>query len=564
MREYATRRTKTHLKRLLQLGQQIDSGIIDKAALQNLEDQDNIFAGMSTAAAFASEGKITRQEVAATPRALPADATPQIVMVCPELVPFAKTGGLADMVSSLAVALGSFGHQVRVMMPAYREVLEKGIAQDTGIRFSVSIAGRSEGGALLTATLGTGIPVYFIRSDRYFDRPFLYGTSAGDYPDNAERFAFFARGVLEVLRQLGPAHVLHAHDWQAAMAITFLKAQPELYPELASVRTVFTIHNLGYQGLFPPHQWGLLGLDQNLFTARHLEFYGQINFLKGAIVFADALTTVSPTYSREIQTAEYGFGLEGVLKARAASLVGILNGADYEIWNPRMDRFLATNYGPGKLSGKGACKADLQKTFGLREEAEIPLLGAVSRLVSQKGFDLLEGILGDLLQRGVQLVILGSGDRKYQDFFQTAAQRNPGKLGVRIAFEDALAHKIEAGADMFLMPSRYEPSGLNQLYSLKYGTIPIVRATGGLKDSVAEYDPATGKGNGFLFDQYDGAAFLAAVDRALAVFRKKEPWRTLMRTAMTADHSWDRSASEYSNLYVNLVDGARTHAELAP
>jgi len=563
MREYATRRTKTHLKRLLQLGQQIDSGIIDKAALQNLEDQDNIFAGMSTAAAFAGEGKVTRQEVAAT-LPFPADAPLQIVMVCPELVPFAKTGGLADMVSSLAVALGSFGHQVRVMMPAYREVLEKGIAQDTGIRFSVSIAGRSEGGALLTATLGTGIPVYFIRSDRYFDRPFLYGTSAGDYPDNAERFAFFARGVLEVLRQLGPAHVLHAHDWQAAMAITFLKAQPELYPELASVRTVFTIHNLGYQGLFPPHQWGLLGLDQNLFTARHLEFYGQINFLKGAIVFADALTTVSPTYSREIQTAEYGFGLEGVLKARAASLVGILNGADYEIWNPRMDRFLATNYGPGKLSGKGACKADLQKTFGLREEAEIPLLGAVSRLVSQKGFDLLEGILGDLLQRGVQLVILGSGDRKYQDFFQTAAQRNPGKLGVRIAFEDALAHKIEAGADMFLMPSRYEPSGLNQLYSLKYGTIPIVRATGGLKDSVAEYDPATGKGNGFLFDQYDGAAFLAAVDRALAVFRKKEPWRTLMRTAMTADHSWDRSASEYSNLYVNLVDGARTHAELAP
>jgi 1,4-alpha-glucan branching enzyme len=565
MREYATRRTKTHLRRLLQLGQQIESGIIDKAALQRIEDQDNIFAGISTAAAFASAGRVTRQEVAATlPAPVPAHAPLQIVMICPELVPFAKTGGLADMVSSLAVALRSFGHQVRVMMPAYREVLEKGIARDTGIGFNVSIAGRSEAGALLTATLGADIPVYFIRSDRYFDRPFLYGTSAGDYPDNAERFVFFARGVLEVLRQLGPAHVLHAHDWQAAMAITFLKAQPELYPELASVRTMLTIHNLGYQGLFPPHQWGLLGLDQNLFTARHLEFYGQINFLKGAIVFADALATVSPTYSREIQTAEHGFGLEGVLKARAASLVGILNGADYEIWNPRMDRFIATNYGPGDLSGKRACKADLQKTFGLRVDPDIPLLGAVSRLVSQKGFDLLEGILDDLLQRGVQLVILGSGERKYQDFFQTAAQRNPGRLGVRIAFEDALAHKIEAGADMFLMPSLYEPSGLNQLYSLKYGTIPIVRATGGLKDSVVEYDPATGKGNGFPFDQYDGAAFLAAVDRALAVFRRKEQWRTLMRTAMTADNSWDRSAREYSNLYVNLVRGARPHAGLAP
>jgi starch synthase len=233
-----------------------------------------------------------------------------------------------------------------------------------------------------------------------------------------------------------------------------------------------------------------------------------------------------------------------------------LNGADYEIWNPQVDRFIAGNYGLGDLSGKGACKAGLQRTFGLRVDPEIPLLGAVSRLVSQKGFDLLEGILDDLLQRGVQIVILGSGERKYQDFFQMVAQRNPGKLGVRIAFEDALAHKIEAGADMFLMPSRYEPSGLNQLYSLKYGTIPIVRATGGLKDSVEEYDPATGKGNGFRFDPYDSAAFLAAVDRALGVFRRKEQWRTLMRNAMTADYSWLRSAREYSNLYVNLVQGS--------
>jgi starch synthase len=340
------------------------------------------------------------------------------------------------------------------------------------------------------------------------------------------------------------------------MAITFLKAQPELYPELSSMRTMLTIHNLGYQGLFPLNQWGLLELDQNLFTSRHLEFYGQINILKGAIVLADALTTVSPTYSGEIQTSEYGFGLEGVLRARAASLVGILNGADYGIWNPRTDRFIASNYGPGSLFGKRACKASLQKTFGLRQDAAIPLLGAVSRLVSQKGFDLLEGILDDLLRLGVQLVILGAGDRKYQDFFQSAAQRNPGKLGVRIAFEDALAHKIEAGADMFLMPSRYEPSGLNQLYSLKYGTIPIVRATGGLKDSVAEYDPATGTGDGFRFDQYDGAAFLAAVDRALAVFRNKDQWQTVVRNAMAADYSWDRSAREYSNLYGNLVQGA--------
>jgi len=417
---------------------------------------------------------------------------------------------------------------------------------------------------LLTATLGADTPVYFIQSDRYFDRPFLYGTPEGDYPDNAERFVFFTRGVLEVLRQLGPPHVVHAHDWQAALAIAFLKAQPELYPGLSSVRTVLTVHNLGYQGLFPSHQWGLVGLDQSLFTPRHLEFYGQINFLKAAIVFADALTTVSPTYSREIRAAEFGFGLEGILEARAASLVGILNGADYEIWNPQLDRFIARNYGPEDLSGKKACKTDLQRTFGLREDPEIPLVGAVSRLVSQKGFDLVERVLDDLLQRGVQLVILGSGDRRYEDFFQTAAHRNSGRLGVRIGFEDDLAHKIEAGADMFLMPSRYEPSGLNQLYSLKYGTIPIVRATGGLKDSVEEFDPSTGKGNGFVFDEYHDAALLAALDRALAVFRGKEPWRTLMRIAMTADYSWDRSAREYSNLYVNLVQGTRTPGNLAP
>jgi 1,4-alpha-glucan branching enzyme len=496
MREYATHRTKTHLIRLHQLGQQIGSGTIDRAALENLEDQDNIFAGISTSAAFVTAGTGGQPEVAPTLPA-PAGTALQVVMVCPELVPFAKTGGLADMVSSLADALRGLGHQVRVILPAYRNVLEKGIATDTGFRFNVSIAGRSEAGMLLTATLGPDIPVYFIASGRYFDRPFLYGTPEGDYPDNAERFVFFTRGVLEVLRQLGSPHVLHAHDWQAALAIVFLKAQPELYPELASALTVLTIHNLGYQGLFPAHQWGVLGLDQNLYTARHLEFYGRINFLKGGIVFADALTTVSPTYSREIQTADYGFGLEGVLKARAASLAGILNGAGYEIWNPRVDPFIAQNYDPQDLSGKGACKADLQRTFGLREDPEIPLLGTVSRLVSQKGFDLLEGILDDLLRRGVQLVVLGSGDRKYQDFFQRAAQRDPARLGVRIAFEEALAHKIEAGADMFLMPSLYEPSGLNQLYSLKYGTIPIVRATGGLKDSVEEFDPRRDEATAF-------------------------------------------------------------------
>ena len=550
MQEYATRRTKSHLHRLYDLGRQIESGEVDEAALRALESQDCIFAGISTSAAFV--------DGAAHPLPVPVPERPpvalpprlKIVMASPEMIPFAKTGGLADMVGSLAVSLSELGHEVSAILPAYREVLESGIAlRQTGLRIMVPMGGRTEEGILLETTAGKDIPVYFIRSDRYFDRPFLYGGPEGGYADNAERFAFFARGVLEVLRQLGAPHVLHVHDWQAALALAFLRAQPELYPGLTSARGVLTIHNLGYQGHSPAHKWDLLGLDRNLLTPRHLEFYGKINFLKGGVVFADAITTVSSTYSREIQTPEHGFGLDGLLRARATHLVGVMNGADYEMWNPQTDRLIASNYSAEDVSGKRLCKGELQQIFGLELDPAVPLIGMVTRLAAQKGFDLLEGVLEEMLGRDLQLVVLGTGDQRYEDVMRAAANQYPKQLGVRIAFDNTVAHQIEAGADMFLMPSHYEPCGLNQLYSLKYGTIPIVRATGGLKDSVAEFDPFTGSGTGFVFEAYQGSALVDAVDRALAAFACPKHWSALMKNAMSADHSWDRSAREYEKVY---------------
>ncbi len=450
-------------------------------------------------------------------------------MICPELVPFAKTGGLADMVASLAKALDALGHHVTLVMPGYRKLPE-------------------------TADLTSTLRVHFIREDRYFDRDHLYGPPGAEYPDNAERFAFFCRAALQLLSTLGPFDILHTHDWQSAMANTFLKAQPELYPALYDVHTVFTVHNQAYQGLFPASDWPVLKLDQRLFTSPYLEFYGKINFLKGGLAAADVITTVSPTYAREIQTPEYGCGLDGLLRERSADLSGILNGADYSVWNPAADPFIARHYSPDNLAGKAICKADLQRSFKLALRPDVMLIGMVSRLVAQKGFDLLEQIIEDLFSRDIQFVLLGTGDPHYERFFRDKAERFRERARAQIGFNDALAHRIEAGADVFLMPSHYEPSGLNQLYSLKYGTIPIVRATGGLKDSVRDYNYQHARtGNGFVFEPYDAAALLATIDRALSVFHKKAQWSRLMKNAMASDHSWDRSAAAYVDLYRKLM-----------
>lgn len=476
----------------------------------------------------------------------------QLAIISPEIFPFAKTGGLGDVLGALPIALQRLGLRPCLFMPAYRSVLKGGFPiEDTGVRFSVPISSRKEKGSLFRTVMGRAIPVYLIRADHYFDREYLYGTADADYPDNAERFTFFARAVLEVLR-LGPPKILHAHDWQSALAVVFLKAEAQLYPELALTKTIFTVHNLGFQGLFPHLDWHLLNLDQHLFAPRYLEFYGRINLLKGGLVFADTITTVSPSYAEEIKTAEQGFGLEGVFQERAASLVGIINGADYNVWNPETDPFIAQNYSAQDLSGKKTCKTDLQRFFGLPLDAEVPLVGMVSRLTAQKGIDLLQEAMDKLLARRLQLVIIGTGESRYEQFFSRVLLAYPGRVGVKIVFDEAIAHRVIAGADMSLLPSYYEPSGLTQLYSLRYGTIPTVRATGGLKDTIEEFDPLTGTGNGFVFGPYQVNDFLTAVDRAIALFRQHDRWTTLMHNAMSADFSWKHTAQSYLDLYRTL------------
>ncbi|MBE0479892.1 MAG: glycogen synthase GlgA [Dehalococcoidia bacterium] len=477
-----------------------------------------------------------------------------VAMASPEIAPFAKTGGLGDVLGSLPKALQRLGLRVSLIMPAYRSVLRSGFPlTDTGVRFTVPISNRQEPGSLLKGKMGGDIPVYLVRADRYFDRNYLYGTAKGDYSDNAERFTFFARAILEVLK-LDPPSIVHAHDWQSALAIAFLETQHYLYPELCSAKTVLTVHNLGHQGIFWHLDWHLLNLDWSFFTPRYLEFHGKINFLKGGLVFADAITTVSPTYAEEVKTADQGFGLEGVFQERAASLTGILNGADRDIWSPETDPFIEKRYSLSDLSGKQACKADLQRCFCLPENPHVPLIGMVSRLTAQKGFDLLKETLGKLVSGGVQLALLGTGDSRYRKFLTKLCMQYPDNVGVRIAFDETLAHKIIAGADLFLMPSRYEPGGLTQIYSLRYGTIPIVRATGGLRDTIEEFDPETRRGTGFVFDRYDARDLLAAVELALGLFSQKEEWAALMRNAMQADFSWDQSARAYLDLYRNLLD----------
>ena len=477
----------------------------------------------------------------------------KIAMIASEVSPLAKSGGLADVIGTLSVALERLGHEPCVLMPAYRPVLQSTFpVRETGITLSVPVAGQQIQSTILETTIGKGVSVYLTRADQYFDREFLYGAPTGDYPDNAERFVFFSRAALELLR-LKPVEIVHCHDWQAALATVFLKTQPVHYAETAGAKTVFTIHNLGFQGIFAPAAWSLLNLDASYFTPPFLEFYGNVSFLKGALLLADKITTVSPSYAQEILGAEQGFGLEGVLQQRAADLVGILNGVDYYHWNPWTDPFLTHHYGEHSLNVKRDCKKALQRVVGLPDKIDTPLLAMISRLTFQKGFELVEDVFDQLMERDVQVVLLGTGESRFEQFFRNAAERYPERVAVEISFNEALAHQIEAGADLFLMPSQYEPCGLNQMYSLKYGTIPIVRAVGGLKDTVEDYDVESQTGTGFVFAPYTSAAMLDAIDRGLTAYRDNQAWTALKRRAMAKDFSWERSARLYSNLYQQLL-----------
>ncbi len=479
-----------------------------------------------------------------------------IVFAASECVPFAKTGGLADVVGSLPPELVRLGHQVTVYLPLYRAVqphLPEGCTyaiRSITIPFEHSnrFVGIVDGGKR------NGVQYYFVECPELFDRQGIYGTRAGDYPDNWERFGLFCRAVLEAAKQLGVPHVFHVHDWQAALIPVYLRTVYKTDPMLSGAGAVLTIHNAGYQGRFPPVTTERLLFPWEIFTMDKVEHFNTFNFLKGGLVYSDILTTVSRKYAQEIQTPEFGEELDGVLHQRAADLRGILNGVDYAQWDPATDSNLAAHYSPADLSGKQACHADLLHVFGLDKVGdETPVIGIVSRFVEQKGFDLVAKIAALLDEREVAVVALGSGEPIYERFFRAWAFRNPGQVVVKIGYDEALAHKIEAGADMFLMPSRYEPCGLNQIYSLKYGTVPIVRATGGLDDTVEEWDQKLGTGTGFKFESLSPDALLAAIDRALAAFQDKKAWTKLMRNGMARNYSWKQPAREYAAIYEEIA-----------
>ncbi len=472
-----------------------------------------------------------------------------IAFAASECVPFSKTGGLADVIGALPPALVNLGHQVTVFLPRYRQTkLENPRVVIPSI--TVPFDDRYRFCSVLDGGKRSGVQFYFIDYPAYFDRDGLYGTSLGDYHDNAERFALFSRAVLEATKILGAPDVLHCHDWQTALIPILLKTLYDEDPAFATTPCIFTIHNLGYQGLFQPEILPLLMLPWDLFTMSKLEFYGKVNFLKGAISMADFITTVSRRYSQEIQTAEYGFGLEGVLRARGNTIAGILNAVDYVTWNPETDPHIAARYTAQDLSGKNKCKADLLKEFGLAQDTQLPIVGIVSRFASQKGFDLIQQVADRLALEDLILIVLGSGDREYEEMFRRLHKQYPQKFALKIAYDNALSHKIEAGSDMFLMPSHYEPCGLNQIYSMKYGTVPVVRATGGLDDTVEQFDPRTNRGTGFKFREYSGEAMLETLRGAVGLYRgDPNAWHALMRNGMAQDYSWTNSAKEYLKVY---------------
>jgi starch synthase len=470
----------------------------------------------------------------------------KVLMVASEATPFAKTGGLADVIGALAPALRARGVDVAVLMPRYRQIAVQGmpiVYQDLRVWL-----GRNEYVANVYRATEREAPYFLVDCPSLYDREGFYGDPGGeDYADNHIRFAVLSRVALTMVRHVFRPHIIHCHDWQAAPVPIFKRTLFAGDPTFTGLPVVLTIHNLGYQGLFPETALAGMGLDASVFTPACLEFFGEVNLLKGGILLSDAITTVSPAYAREIQTPELGFGLDGVLQARSEAIHGILNGADYTEWDPETDPYIAARYSAGDLEGKRVSKADLLATFGLPAgNIDRPLLGMVSRLAGQKGFDLLEEAAGDLLKENVTLVVLGSGELKYQQFLEGLAAAHPEKVGIRIGYDEALAHKIEAGADIFLMPSLYEPCGLSQIYSLHYGAVPVVRSTGGLDDTIDER-------TGFKFREYTGEALMAAVRAALARFRDKKRWAAMMREGMRRDYSWNASAAQYLELYRRLA-----------
>ncbi|MBN1405337.1 MAG: glycogen synthase GlgA [Candidatus Omnitrophica bacterium] len=477
-----------------------------------------------------------------------------IAIVSSEIVPFAKTGGLADVIGSLPAELSGLKCNVKVFMPYYRAAKKENFGISLAKNnLNVCMQGKDFGFSLYQCK-SKGVDFYFIKKDEYFDREFLYGTPQGDYPDNAQRFGFFANAVLESLTFLKfKADVINCNDWQSALIPFYVRFKLKDSALFKKTKTLFTVHNLAYQGLFPREIMPTLDIGYEFFTPEALEFYGKFSFMKAGIIYSDAVSTVSSGYAKEILTKEFGCGLEGLLYTKKDSLFGILNGVDYSQWSPGADKFIVSNYDVKALKNKAECKKDLLVQMGLPVSPERCLLGQVGRLAHQKGMDLIVDSIEDIIKLSCNLVVLGAGDEQYHRVLTALSKKYPKNISVKIGFDNALAHKIEAGSDMFLMPSRYEPCGLNQMYSLKYGTIPLVRATGGLDDTITDYTRDPARGNGFKFKEATKEGFLGALKSAVCVYSDKNHWKKLMARAMGFDFSWKRSAQEYIKLYTALI-----------
>lgn len=489
----------------------------------------------------------------------------RILITASEAIPFAKTGGLADVATALAQELNVEGHDVTLVIPHYPQLLPPGARQrfqitSIGDEFSVPVGPRKSTGLFLQAKIpNSNVQVILVDQPDYFDRPSPYVYENIPYEDNCERFVFFSRAVVTAIKQFGPFDIVHANDWQTGLlpALIDIEARKQ-NPEIRRTGTVFTIHNLAFQGRFWHWDMVLTGLDWKYFNWKQMEFFGDLNLLKTGIVFADMVTTVSPTYAREIQTPDYGWGLDPALSGRGNSLVGILNGVDTEIWHPEKDRFIKVNYSVETVDvNKAICKADLQEQVGLPKNPDAPVVAMISRMSEQKGFDLLKKAGDRLLNNDAQFIFLGTGEHVYEEFVKELSQTYPNRVASLVKFDEELAHKIEAGSDLFLMPSEFEPCGLNQMYSMLYGTVPVVHAVGGLADSVVPVTPETldeKTATGFSFDRYSTEGFLKAFETALKMFRDKPVWSQIRDTGMQQDLSWARSARNYLEVYRKAID----------
>jgi starch synthase len=477
----------------------------------------------------------------------------KVAIVAAEITPWAKAGGLADVIGALPAALKQSGAEPAVILPGYRSILDALETTPVAENLSVPVGTSSESFDLLRSATRDGVPLYLIKHPACFDRAGVYGERGVDYPDNLHRYVTFGRAAALAAARFIRPDVLHAHDWHSAMAAIVARADPALHEAFSATLTIFTMHNLAFQGIMEAADFDLLNLDRSYFSAECLEFWGRVNLMKGAIVLADGASTVSPTYAREVSSdPELGFGLEGVLRNKGNRFLGILNGADYTEWDPAIDPMIAANYTPARREGKAACRRALREMTGLPDRDDAPIVGMVTRMTPQKGINLLGEALDAVMGLGVQLVMLASGDPSLENFFKSAEERFPGQLHVRLAFDNAVAHQIQAGSDIFLMPSRFEPCGLTQMYALKYGTAPLVRATGGLKDTVSEFDPQLGSGNGFMFTDYRAGAMVDALARAARLYTDRAAWSRLMDNCFAADFSWTVTARHYLRWFDDL------------